>query len=125
MTGFPVAPVTSERNPFFFSNILHEHTWAANLLVTFIPAHLLLAIGHASHPWQRESLSIWTSALCNCRNILPENLHFDKDLKVKLSHFSTAVELHTGAVATGAVSVLDYLAPEVWLFYIFPRKIYT
>ena len=51
--------------------------------------------------------------MCMPRNILPENLHFDKDLKIKLAHFLTALEFKTGAVATGAVSVVDYLAPEV------------
>ena len=54
----------------------------------------------------------------DCRTKLPENLHFDKDLNIKLSHFSSAVDLTTETLptqseGTQAVSVVDYMAPEV------------
>ena len=50
-----------------------------------------------------------------CRSILPENLHFDKDLNIKLTHFASALDLGAGHVPQGpeAFSVVDYLAPEV------------
>ena len=50
-----------------------------------------------------------------CRSILPENLHFDKDLNINLTHFSSAWDLASGPVLHGpdSLSVVDYLAPEV------------
>ena len=49
------------------------------------------------------------------RSILPENLHFDKDLNIKLTHFASAVDLGTGRLPNRpqSLSVVDYLAPEV------------
>lgn len=52
-----------------------------------------------------------------CRSILPENLHFDKDLNIKLTHFRTAVDLTSDSLPTQTeltqpVSVVDYMAPE-------------
>jgi serine/threonine protein kinase len=50
---------------------------------------------------------------CVHRSILPENLHFDKDLNLKLAHFALAVDLDQAAVPCASASVVDYLAPEV------------
>lgn len=52
--------------------------------------------------------------LCR-RSILPENLHFDKDLNIKLTHFASALDLGAGPVPESpeSFSVVDYLAPEV------------
>ncbi|KAL3141526.1 hypothetical protein ABBQ32_004775 [Trebouxia sp. C0010 RCD-2024] len=49
------------------------------------------------------------------RSVLPENLHFDKDLQVKLTHFASALNLGAGPVPKGpeSFSVVDYLAPEI------------
>ncbi len=47
------------------------------------------------------------------RSILPENLHFDKDLNLKLAHFAVAVDLDEGPVPCASACVVDYLAPEV------------
>ena len=50
-----------------------------------------------------------------CRSILPENLHFDKDLNIKLTHFASALDLQVGHIPLGpkSFSVVDYLPPEV------------
>lgn len=55
--------------------------------------------------------------MLRCRSILPENLHFDKDLNIKLTHFASAVDLGAGPLPNGpqSLSVVDYLAPEVCL----------
>ncbi|DBA77197.1 TPA: hypothetical protein ACH3X1_009770 [Trebouxia sp. C0004] len=47
------------------------------------------------------------------RSILPENLHFDKDLNLKLAHFASAVDLDQAPVPCASASVVDYLAPEI------------
>ncbi|DBA80162.1 TPA: hypothetical protein ACH3X2_007633 [Trebouxia sp. C0005] len=47
------------------------------------------------------------------RSILPENLHFDKDLNLKLAHFASAVDLDQGPAPCASASVVDYLAPEI------------
>ena len=60
--------------------------------------------------------SHWAShTLPCCRSVLPENLHFDKDLNIKLTHFTSALDLGPGPVPKGpeSFSVVDYLAPEV------------
>ena len=52
-----------------------------------------------------------TLEMCVCRSILPENLHFDKDLNIKLTHFATAVDLSQAPAPCESASVVDYLAP--------------
>jgi len=51
--------------------------------------------------------------VCVHRSILPENLHFDKDLNLKLAHFASAVDMDQGPVPCASACVVDYLAPEV------------
>lgn len=54
---------------------------------------------------------------CVRRSILPENLHFDKDLNLKLAHFASAVDLDQGPAPCASASVVDYLAPEVMSYH--------
>ena len=47
------------------------------------------------------------------RDIKPEHLYFDKDLKLKLGHFPQAANLALYPIPPQKAALLDYTAPEV------------
>ena len=51
-----------------------------------------------------------------CRDIKPEHLYFDKDLRLKLGHFPQAVNLALYPIPPQKAALLDYTAPEVTAF---------
>ena len=48
-----------------------------------------------------------------CRDIKPEHLYFDKDLRLKLGHFPQAANLALYPIPPQKAALLDYTAPEV------------
>ena len=68
------------------------------------------ALGQRS-PWSASVCAFSFSHLC--RDIKPEHLYFDKDLKLKLGHFFQAANLALYPIPPQKAALLDYTAPEV------------